>query len=268
METSTVSPRLALIQLHPIKALDPVQVKEARIGPGGGLELDRAWALHSADSQWINGKRTAAIHLIRAAYAPDLSSVTLSVPTERGGMPTKTFDFPGGSADAAQWLSAFFDQAITVRYSPEGFPDDTVANGPTIISTASLDAAASWFPGLTCADMRLRFRTTLEVDGVPPFWEDQLFASDKKDFVRFRIGDVHFEGSNPCARCPVPPRNPHTGAEFPGFQKRFSEQRRATLPSWSPLERFDHFYRMASNTRVIPAESGKLLRVNYPVALL
>jgi uncharacterized protein len=255
------------IQLHPTKALDAVQVKEARIGPGGGLELDRVWALYSADGQWINGKRTAAIHLIRAAYAPDLSSVTLSVPTERGGIPTKTFDFPGGSADAAQWFSAFFDQLVTVRYSPEGLPDDTVANGPTIISTASLDAAASWFPGLTCADMRLRFRTTLEIDGVQPFWEDQLFASDKKDFVRFRIGDVHFEGSNPCARCPVPPRNPHTGAEFPGFQKRFTEQRRTTLPSWSPLERFDHYYRMATNTRVAASESGKLLRVGDSVVL-
>lgn len=262
METSTASPRLAILRLHPIKALDPVQVKEARIGPGGGLELDRAWALYSADGQWINGKRTAAIHLIRAAYAPDLSSVTLSVPADRNVTPTKTFDFPGGSADAAQWFSAFFDESVTVRYSPEGFPDDTVANGPTIISTASLDEAATWFPGLTSADMRLRFRTTLEIDGVPPFWEDQLFGPDKNALPRFRIGDVNFEGSNPCARCPVPPRNPHTGAEFPGFQKRFTEQRRATLPSWSPLERFDHFYRMSTNTRVASEESGKLLRVN------
>ena len=60
---------LANIRLHPIKALDPVQVKEARIGPGGGLELDRAWALYSADGERVNGKRTAAVHLIRAAYA-------------------------------------------------------------------------------------------------------------------------------------------------------------------------------------------------------
>ena len=244
-----------------------MQVKEARIGPGGGLELDRAWALYSADGQWINGKRTAAIHLIRAAYAPDLSCVTLSVPADRRGTPTKTFDFPGGSADAAQWFCAFFDQSVTVRCSLEGFPDDTIAHGPTIISTASLDATASWFPGLTSADMRLRFRITLEIDGVPPFWEDQLFASDKNNFVRFRIGGVQFEGSNPCARCPVPPRNPQTGAEFPGFQKRFTEQRRTTLPSWSPLERFDHFYRMATNTRVAPREAGKVLRIGDPVVL-
>jgi len=261
VETSTVSPRLAIIQLHPIKALDPVQVKEERIGPGGGLEFDRVWALYSADGQWVNGKRTAAIHLIRAAYAPDLSSVTLSVPTDRGGIPTKTFDFPGGSTDAAQWFSAYFEQPITVRYSPEGFPDDTVANGPTIISTASLDAVAAVFPGLTSSDTRLRFRTTLEIDGVPAFWEDQLFGPDKNVMVPFRIGEVHFEGSNPCARCPVPPRNPQTGAEFTGFQKMFSDYRRSHIPSWTPEVRFDHYYRMSTNTRVAASEAGKLLRV-------
>jgi MOSC domain-containing protein len=264
--TDNVKPRLAGIRLHPIKALDPVAVKEARIGPGGGLELDRVWALYSSDEQWVNGKRTAAVHLIRAAYAPDLRSVTLSVP-DRRGIPTKTFEFPGGAADAAQWFSAYFEQPITVRYSPEGFPDDTVANGPTIISAASLDAVATWFPGLTSSDMRLRFRTTLEIDGVPPFWEDHLFGADKKTLVPFRIGDVQFEGSNPCARCPVPPRNPQSGAEFPGFQKRFTELRRATLPSWSLQERFDHYYRLATNTRVAKSEAGKLLRIGDSLAL-
>jgi uncharacterized protein YcbX len=267
VETSTVSPRLAIIQLHPIKALDPVQVKEARIGPGGGLEFDRVWALYSADGQWINGKRTAAIHLIRASYTPDLSSVTLSVPADRRGTPTKTFEFPGGSADAAQWFSAFFDQPVTVRHSLKGFPDDTVANGPTIISTATLDAIAAVFPGLTASDMRLRFRTTLEIDGVPPFWEDQLFAEEPGKLVPFRVGNVQFEGSNPCGRCAVPPRNPQTGAIIPNFQKIFSEYRRSHVPSWAPEACFDHYYRLATNTRVAASESGKLLRVGDEVLL-
>jgi uncharacterized protein YcbX len=268
VETSTIAPRLANIRLHPIKSLDPVEVKEARIGPGGGLELDRAWALYSEDGEWVNGKRTAAIHLIRAAFAPDFSSVTLAVPGNRDGIPTKTFAFPGGSADAAQWFSAYFEVPITVRYSPGGFPDDTVANGPTIISSASLDAVATIFPGLTASDMRLRFRTTLEIDGVPPFWEDQLFAAEPDKLVPFRIGDVHFEGSNPCARCAVPPRNPHTGGIIPGFQKLFSDYRRSHIPSWTPEARFDHYYRLATNSRVAPSESGKLLRINDPIVLL
>ena len=165
MASSPVSPRLANIRLHPIKSLDPFPVKEARIGPSGGLEFDRAWALYSVDGQWVNGKRTAAIHLIRAAFAPDLSSVTLSVPGDNRKIPTKRFAFPGDTASASKWFSNFFEQPITVRHSPEGFPDDTVANGPTIISTASLHAICGLFPGMTIEEARLRFRTTLEIDG-------------------------------------------------------------------------------------------------------
>ena len=267
MESSTTTPRLANIRLHPIKSLDPFEVKEGRIGPGGGLELDRAWALYSEDGEWVNGKRTAAIHLIRAAYAPDLSSVTLSVPGNHDGIPTKTFVFPAGSADAAQWFSAYFETPISVRYTAEGFPDDTVANGPTIISTATLDAIASIFTGLSASDIRLRFRTTLEIDGVPPFWEDQLFGPDKDMLVPFRIGEVQFEGSNPCARCPVPPRNPQTGAIIPGFQKQLSDYRRSHIPAWTPEARFDHYYRLATNTRVAKTEAGKLLRVGDSVVV-
>jgi hypothetical protein len=103
---------------------------------------------------------------------------------------------------------------------------------------------------------------------VPAFWEDQFFTSEKNVLVPFRIGEVQFEGSNPCARCPVPPRNPHTGAIIPGFQKLFSDYRRSHIPSWTPEARFDHYYRFATNTRVVPSEVGKLLRTNDPVILL
>src|SRR5712664_3728501 len=268
MASSPVSPRLALVQLHPIKALDPVPVKEARIGPGGGLEFDRAWALYSADGQWVNGKRTAAIHLIRAAFAPDVNSLTLSVPGDSRKIPTKTFAFPGDTAAASQWFSDFFEQPITVRHSPEGFPDDAIANGPTIVSTASLQAVCDLFSGMHVDEARQRFRATLEIDGVPAFWEDRLFGEEERSAVRFRIGEVNFEGSNPCARCPVPPRDPHTGEIITGFQKLFSDYRRSHIPEWCPESRFDHYYRLATNTRVASAESGKVLRVGDPLLLL
>jgi len=274
MPGSSLVPRLVNIRLHPIKSLDPVSVSESRISPSGGLALDRAWALYSADGKWVNGKRTPAIHLIRAGYSPDLRSITLSVPGDRREIPTRTFDFPGAYEDAAEWFSVFFEQQIIVRYSEDGFPDDTMANGPTIVSTASLEAVSDWFgptpqgfPGITLDEARLRFRATLEINGVPAFWEDQLFGEDERSVVRFRIGDVHFEGSNPCARCPVPPRNPITGENLDGFQKRFTQLREYTLPSWSPRSRFDHFYRFSTNTRVAPSERTKLLRLGDPLVL-
>ncbi len=291
-------PRLSGIRLHPIKSLDPVSVTEARIGPGGGLEFDRAWALFSVDGRWVNGKRTAAMHLIRAAYAPDLSSVTLAVPGDRRHIPARTFPFPGGAEDAAEWFSVYFEQQILVRHAPEGFPDDNIANGPTIISTASLQAVCDWFPGMTLENTRQRFRTTLEIDGadetgggasskinadiggakvaansasangrLPAFWEDQLYGEDERSVVRFSIGEVNFEGSNPCARCPVPARDPQTAEDLVGFQKRFSDLRRQTLPPWAPVARFDHFYRLAVNTRVSLTERSKRLTVGDPLVL-
>jgi uncharacterized protein YcbX len=272
MPVPEISPHLVNIRLHPIKSLDPVYVPEAHISPSGGLALDRAWALYSVDGKWVNGKRTPAIHLIRAVYSPDLREVTLSVPGDRREIPARTFAFPSAYEDAAEWFSVFFEQQIIVRYSENGFPDDTVASGPTIVSTASLEAVAEWFgptpqgfPGIDVDEARQRFRATLEINGVPAFWEDQLFGEDERSVVRFKIGEINFEGSNPCARCPVPPRNPQTGEILEGFQKRFTQLRESTLPPWSPRPRFDHFYRLSTNTRVASTESNKLLRVGDPV---
>ena len=137
---------------------------------------------------------------VRAAFAPDLSSVTLSVPGDTRKIPTKTFAFPGDATAASTWFSAYFEQPITVRYSPEGFPDDTIANGPTIISTASLQAVCDLFNGMDLDEARRRFRTTLEIDGVPAFWEDQLFGEEERSVVRFRIseGEAEAEVSRGC----------------------------------------------------------------------
>ena len=242
-------------------------MNEARIGPNGGLELDRAWALYSADGRWVNGKRTAAVHLVRTAFAPDLSSVTLSVPGDGRKIPPMKFAFPQDAESAAEWFSVYFEQAISVRYAREGFPDDGLAPGPTIVSTASLQTVCEWFPDIPLDEARRRFRNNLEIDGVPPFWEDQLFAASETSVVRFRIGEIAFEGSNPCARCPVPPRDSRTGALLPTFQTRFTQLRRKHLPDWAPYDRFDHYYRLATNTRVPGTESGKLLRVGDALIL-
>jgi uncharacterized protein len=261
---------LANIRLHPIKALDPVSVPEARIGSNGGLELDRVWVLFSVDGRWINGKRSPAIHHLRAEYDPAVTSVTVSVSADAQN-PNKLkparWAFPTDHDQAEQWFSEYFGQRVIVRHIPEGAPDDGLATGPTIVSTASLQRVCDMFAGVDLNEARERFRTTLEIDGVPAFWEDNLFGQEENYPARFRIGGVAFDGSNPCARCPVPPRNPRTGEETIGFQKRFIEMRRTSLPASSPKDRFDHYYRLATNTRVPSTEQGKFLRVGDALVL-
>jgi len=271
---SVIEPRLANIRLHPIKSLDPVSVTETRIGASGGLELDRAWALYTVDNRWVNGKRTPAMLRIRAEFAADLSGVTLSAPDDERSIAPLRVAFPQDTDAAAEWFSVYFEQRIIVRHSRNGYPDDAIANGPTIISTASLEAVCCWFPSIDLSEARRRFRTTLEINGapeaeekLPAFWEDRLFGPANTYAVRFRVGGVNFEGSNPCARCSVPPRDSRTGANLAEFQKRFGDLRRDQLPAWACAEHFDHYYRLAVNTRVALAEAGKILRVGDPLQL-
>jgi MOSC domain-containing protein len=260
--------RLAQIRLHPIKSLDPVVVTESRIGPAGGLEFDRIWALYSADGQWINGKRTPAINQIRAVFSPALDSVTLSSGADELDLPSREVAFPSDTAAAAKWFSTFFKQPVEVRYDAAGFPDDPIRNGPMVISTATLKTVCEWFPEITLEEARRRFRTPLEIDGVPSFWEDQLFRESEANPVAFRIGDVNFEGMNPCPRCVVPVRDSRNGVEIPGFEKRFATLRRTQWPAWARTpERIKHFYHLGINNRVAMTEVGKTLHVGDAVSI-
>jgi MOSC domain-containing protein len=151
--------------------------------------------------------------------------------------------------------------AVRIARDPEGgFPDDLESPGPTVISTATLQEVAGWYPGHNEHDMRCRFRANLEFDDCPAFWEDQLYG-DPDSVVNFRIGEVRFSGINPCQRCVVPTRDPSTGDELAGFQSTFTTRRRATLPAWANRARFDFFYRLAVNTRIAASETGKTIRV-------
>jgi uncharacterized protein YcbX len=242
-----VSGVLADIRIYPIKSFDPVIVPQARISAAGALEGDRRWALFDPGTgKFLNGKKCEALHRLRARFDLDALTVRLSV-AEREFSLTEL-------APLEAWLSSYLERPVRIgRNDDNGFPDDLAAWGPTVVSTSSLEAVAAWMPGLALDDMRRRFRANLEVSGVPAFWEDRL--------APFAIGNVQFEASNPCQRCPVPARDPDTGEAMAGFQKLFSEKRQATLPPWADRDRFDHFYRFALNTRIPHTEAGKLLRV-------
>jgi uncharacterized protein YcbX len=123
VDASHATPQLANIRIHPIKSLDPVSITDARVGPAGGLELDRAWALYTVDNRWVNGKRTPAILRIRAVFGSDLSSVTLfGAPTTIAGFLRRKSRFPQDTATAERWFSAYFEQPIIVRHSRKRIP--------------------------------------------------------------------------------------------------------------------------------------------------
>lgn len=257
-------PYLAGITLYPIKSLDPVAVPSARIVESGGLEHDREFAFYDADGKVINGKRTPRIHLLRAGI--DWKDGTIFLETRDTGE-RQCFHLQEDRNALEEWLSAYFALPVMVRRNAQGgFPDDPKAPGPTVIGRSTLETVASWYEGVPVDEIAVRFRANLEIGDAPAFWEDRLYAA-AGEAVRFTVGDVLFEGVNPCQRCIVPTRDSRTGDQTPEFANRFRERREATLPGWANRDRFNHFYRLAVNTCVPASEVGKVLRVGDEIRL-
>lgn len=251
-----MTPRLAGIRIYPIKSLDPVALPSVRVVGGGGLAGDREFALFDARGNFANAKRLGErILRIRATYGPRAGAVRLAA----AGAGEAAFSLPDQAAATADWLAARLGLPVGLRQNPrQGFPDDATASGPTVIGSATIATAADWF-ALDPEEMRRRFRANLEIDGLAPFEEDLLFAAGERPF-RFRIGDVEFEGVNPCARCSVPSRDSLSGAvDDRQFAQKFAELRRRSLPAGVDRSAFDHYYRLAVNTRIAAGEDGKRL---------
>ena len=263
-------PHLAKILVYPIKSLDGVEVTQAELLAGGALTHDREFALFDHEGNVINAKRTKKIHTIRSEFDLAGRMVTVWRQGESVGLPAQSayrrrFHLDQDRGALATWFSDFFGYPVLIQQDLHmGFPDDTHASGPTVVSVATLEAIASWFPAMTVEAVRRRFRANLEIEAAPAFWEDRLFA-ESGELVPFQIGAVTLLSSNPCQRCIVPTRDPWTGDRLPKFQKDFNANRSQTLPPDVVPARFDHFYKLTTNTQVPTSEAGKSLRLGDPV---
>ena len=262
--TSGIMPRVCQIFIYPIKSLDGVGCDRVIILESGAIKGDRTWAIFAQDGNFVNGKRNQKIHALRSQF--DLEAQTLFLQIQ-GQDKLAKFNLIEDREVLCNWLSEYFGFPVEIRQNLNmGFPDDTVSPGATIVSTATLSAIANWYPELNTADIRRRFRANIEIAGVPAFWEDRLFTTSEQT-VKFKVGDVEFMGVNPCQRCIVVTRDPQTGNADPQFQKTFVEQRKKTLPEWTERSRFNHFFRLAVNTRLSPAEAGKIIKIGDKVMI-
>ncbi|MCL7418270.1 MAG: MOSC N-terminal beta barrel domain-containing protein [Halalkalicoccus sp.] len=252
-----MNPRLARISLFPIKSLDAFEPERAEITPSGPIAGDRRYAMVDSEGEYVNGKRTPAVHRLRAHYA-GTDRVALSTPESDPG----EFSLEDDRESFADRLTEHLGYPVELIRDETGMPDDSTNPGPTVISTATIEEVASWFD-LAPENVRRRFRANLEIEGVPAFWEDRLF-SDHGRVVDFSVGRVRLSGVNPCQRCVVPSRDPDTGEEFENFRERFVAKRRETLPEWTDSDRFDHPFRLMVNTRV--SEAGAI-SVGDPVEI-
>jgi uncharacterized protein YcbX len=259
-----MSARLDHINVYPVKSLDPHETMErVTVRPDGGLSYDREFAIVDEDGTYRNGKNDRRVHELRSWFDPKAGRLTL----RRNDGDPAAFDIDDTEGIEA-WLSTYFEEPVELRRDESGgFPDDTLASGPTVIAEATIEAVAGWFDDIDAEEMERRLRPNLVVSGVDPFWEDRLYR-DRQTAVAFRIGDCAFLGSNPCQRCVVPTRDPETGAETPGFRETFVRKREATLPEWASEAWFDHYFRLMVNTFVPEEAVGESLRVGDDVEIL
>jgi len=250
-------PRLARILIYPLKSFDPVSVDEAQVLPSGALEHDRRFALFDAEGKFVNGKRVPKVLSLRASF--DLGGRTITFGEGNSQAPGKyTFHLDEDRRAVESYLSGRLGISVTLREEPNaGFPDDTEAPGPTIISSGTLTEVAGWYRGISVDEARRRFRANLEIETEEPFGEDRLYT-EAGAAVRFRIGAIELLGTNPCQRCAVPTRSSRTGERTPEFTSLFEARRLETLPSWATRSRFNHFYRLAVNTRPASTAGGRI----------
>lgn len=238
--------------IYPIKSLPGISVSHTRILQSGALEHDRRWALFTTEGTVRNAKRSDRFHLIDCQFSSELSEVTLSLHGRIEGEESseERFSLLDQQSELSDWFSdALGERVLLQENSQVGFPDDLEASGPTVISTATLQEVAAWFPGLSLESVRQRFRANLELAAPGPFWEDQLFGLPGQPRP-FQMGECRWRGVNPCQRCVVPSRDPQSGERLAGFQKEFARKRAETLPATIPTAHFNHFYRLAVNTNV------------------
>ncbi|MBW4595115.1 MAG: MOSC N-terminal beta barrel domain-containing protein [Brasilonema angustatum HA4187-MV1] len=260
-----MSPYLEAISIYPIKSLDKIDLNLARILESGALQHDREFALFDEQGHFVNAKRNAKIHLLRSAFDHNLKTLSLHI---QGTDQKAIFHLDDEQPSLEAWFSDYFGFPVKLMQNTiTGFPDDLNAKGPTVVSTATLEEVASWFPVGSVDEMRLRMRANIEIGGVPAFWEDQLFTEAGK-YVHFQIGEVLFEGVNPCQRCVVPSRDSQTAKVTTHFQKVFVAKRKDSLPSWTTPTRFNHFYKLSVNTNIPASEAGKILHQGDEVKIL
>jgi hypothetical protein len=300
-------PTLDRITVYPVKSLDGVAVTEARLLAGAGLEHDRRWQLVDMDGRVLNAKRSPLFHAIRAEF--DLGGVG-GLPAAAGhtihlavdptavaaraisgierlpGLAPASFPLVPGPEGPCGWLSEVFGMGVLLLERAEGgFPDDRDAAGPTLVSTATLEAVAGW-SRIDLDECRRRFRANLEIGGCDAFWEDALASPARPDLEprgselapdlpadpyadlpppeprEFSIGAARFRAVNACRRCVVPTRDSRTGLVTEQFRDVFEAWRGRTLPADVDAAAWSHRYRLAVNTASLAAST---VRINATV---
>ncbi len=257
--------KISRLRIYPVKSLGPVDVEEAIIARHS-LQNDRRFAMIDEDGRYVNGKRTARVNELKAEY--DLTSELISLHSINNPE-RRSFKLAEGNAELDNYLSEFFDVKLQVVENAGGeFLDIPVQSSVTIVSEASLKSLQTDIEAHSLENIRLRFRSNIELTGVEAFWEEQLYQEPGVG-VRFMLGEVEMIGISPRARCNVPPQNPATGEFEATFAKQMIASRMNSLPDDATLLEYGRVpYFLTVNVFVPGTEVGKRIKLNDKIEIV
>ena len=260
-----VQPILSRITIYPVKSLDGIALQKAVVTKGGCLLHDREYAITDTDGNPIIGKTNPLVHSLRSSIDFEKDEISFR---RREETTWRRFHLQKERPKIESYLTEFFGTPSVLHQDTQGrFMDIPDIAGVTVLSTGSLKTVSGWFNNLDLEETRKRFRATIEIDGVPPFWEDRLFSKDGTT-IEFKIGEVILFGMSPRERCVVPTRHPESGEILHAFPKTFARHRAASLPEWSLLTEYRNHYYLSVNCYIPETEIGKWIHLGDEIKII
>ena len=240
-------------------------LSKAVISEGGCILHDREFAIIDEQGNFITGKTNPLVHTLRSTVNFTEETISFRPQQETNW---NTFHLQNERSAIQTYLSEHFGFRTLLHQNKTGrFMDIPDISGLTVLSTSSLESISEWYQNMNIEETRKRFRATLEIEGVPAFWEDHLFSKEGRG-IECRIGDVTIYGMSPRARCVVPTRHPETGEVVHAFPRTFAKHRASSLPGWSTLNEYGHHYYLTVNCFIPATEIGKSIKKGDTVEII
>lgn len=256
---------ISKLRIYPIKSLAHIEVEEIELGIHS-LKNDRLFAMVDKNGRFVNGKRTHLVNQLKVEY--DLPNKTIRL-SNKNEDEINTFELREGNEDLDNYLSDFFDIPLNLKQNSNGqFMDIPAESSLTLVSEASLQLLQKELERYSLENIRMRFRSNIELVGVGAFWEEQLFRAPGTGML-FKIGDVEMTGISPRARCNVPPQNPTSGEiDYHFVKDMISSRNKHPQTNKKILQYGRQSYFLTVNVYVDKSEAGKKLSLNDKVEIL